>query len=128
METGAQQWWRGGNRCGDDPGYRAIGGGEISGRDSGSAAGRPISPFPGEAAVDTESRWKAAAIGDPDGAGSGGADGGEACDRADFRGGFAALQLRIPSEEEWAAGLGSDSSRGQPGTQLRGRCGHSRLL
>ena len=52
------------------------------------AAGRPISPFTGEAAIHTESRWEAAAIGDTDGAGPGGADGGEDRDRADLRGGF----------------------------------------
>ena len=74
--------------------------GRVSGGDPGDAAGRPISPFTGEAAIHTESRWEAAAIGDPDGAGPGGADGGEDCDRADLRGGLPAVQLWIPSEEE----------------------------
>ena len=41
-------------------------------------------PSPGEAAIHTESRWEAAAIGDTDGAGSSGADGGEVGDRADL--------------------------------------------
>ena len=43
---------------------------------------------------------KAAATGDPDGPGSSDADGGEAGDRADFRGGLPVMQLWIPSEEE----------------------------
>jgi RNA-directed DNA polymerase len=45
--------------------------GGVSVGDSGSAEGRPISSFPGEEAVHTESRWEAAAIGDTDGKGSG---------------------------------------------------------
>ena len=77
MEAGAQQRRRGGGGCGDDPGHRRTRGRRVSGGDPGSAAGRPISSFPGEAAIHTESRWEAAAIGDTDGAGSGGADGGE---------------------------------------------------
>ena len=48
------------------------------------AEGRPISSFPGEAAIHTESRWEAAAIGDTDGEGPSGADGGEVSDRADL--------------------------------------------
>src|SRR5215467_13426531 len=52
----------------------------------GLAAGRPISPFPGEAAVNSEGRWEAAAIGDTDGTGPNGADGSEAGDGADLRG------------------------------------------
>ncbi len=44
--------------------------------------------LPGEARYIPKSRWEAAAVGNPDGAGSGGADGGEAGDRADLRGGI----------------------------------------
>src|ERR1035441_5502960 len=88
MEASAQQWWRGRDRCGDDPGYRTTRAGGVFGGDSGSAEGRPISSFPGEAAIHTKGRWEAAAIGDTDGEGSGGADGGEDCDGADFRSGF----------------------------------------
>lgn len=40
--------------------------------------------FPGETSIHTESRWEAAAIGDTDGSGSNGADGGEVGDRADL--------------------------------------------
>ena len=75
-------------------------------------AGRPISPFPGEAAVHTESRWEAAAIGDTDGKGSSGADGGEDSDGADFRGGFPTLQLWISPEEKRDAGAGSNPRSG----------------
>ncbi len=128
MEAGAQQRWRGRGGCGDDPGNRTTRARRVSGGASGGAAGRPISSFPGEAAVHTESRWEAAAIGDTDGTGSSGADGGEACDGADFRGGLPAEQLWIPTEEERATGPGSDTSSRQPGTQFRSRCGHSRLL
>src|SRR5215469_1805988 len=102
MEAGAQQWWRGRGRRGDHPGHRTTRAGRVSGGNSGGAAGRPVSSLPGEAAIHTESRWEAAAIGDPDGAGPGGADGGEACDGADFRGGFPVEQLWIPAEEERA--------------------------
>ena len=49
----------------DDPDHRAVRSGEVSGGDSGSAADRLISPLPGEAAIYTEGRWEAAAIGDP---------------------------------------------------------------
>jgi hypothetical protein len=67
METGAQQSRRCGNRRGDDPGDRTTRRGRVSGGDRGGATGRPISSFPGEAAIHTESRWEAAAIGDTDG-------------------------------------------------------------
>ena len=77
MEAGAQQRRRGGDRRGDDPGDRTTRARGVSVGNPGGAAGRPISSFPGEAAIHTESRWEAAAIGDPDGAGPGGADGGE---------------------------------------------------
>jgi len=84
VEASAQQRRRGRSGCGNDPGHRAVGRGGISGGNPGGVAGRPISPLPGEAAVHTEGRWEAAAIGDTDGTGSGGADGGEAGDRADI--------------------------------------------
>src|SRR6185295_5735328 len=88
METGAQQRWRGGGRCGKYPGHRTTRARGDTGGDPSSVASRPISSVPGEAAIHTESRWEAAAIGDPDGERSGGADGGEDCDGADFRGRF----------------------------------------
>ena len=87
----------------------------VSRRDTGRPEGRPISSVTGEAAIHTESRWEAAATGDTDGKGSGGADGGEDGDRADLRGGLPAVQLWIPSEEECDAGPGSDPRSGQPG-------------
>jgi len=82
MEASAQQWWRGGGRRGDDRGDRTTRARRVSDGDSSGVAGRPISSFPGEAAIHTEGRWEAAAIGDPDGAGSSGADGSEDCDGA----------------------------------------------
>src|SRR5206468_410078 len=94
----------------------------------GSAVDRPISPFPGEAAIYTEGRWEAAAIGDPDGTGSGGADGGEAGDRANLRGGLPTVQLWISPEEKRDAGAGSNPRSGQPGPEFRRRRRHSRLL
>src|SRR5579872_5374206 len=114
MEASAQQRWRGGGGCGDDSGDRTTRTGGVAGGNSSSVAGRPISSFTGEAAVHTESRWEAAAIGDPDGAGPGGAGGGEDCDGADIGGGFPAVQLWIPAEEKRATGPGSDPSSGQP--------------
>src|SRR5690349_13398970 len=92
MEAGAQQRRRGRGRCGNNPGNRTTRARGVSGGNSGSVAGRPISSFPGEAAIHTESRWEAAAIGDTDGAGPSGADGSEAC------GGLEAWEgeLRIP--------------------------------
>ena len=129
MEASAQQRRRGGRGRGDDASHRATRARESFSKEiQADAAGRPISPFTGEAAIHTESRWEAAAIGDTDGEGSGGADGGEDGDRADLRGGLPAVQLWIPSEEERDASPGSDPRSGQPGTQLRRRCGHSRLL
>src|SRR5579862_856296 len=108
MEAGGQQSWRGGGRRGKHPGHRTTRARRVSGGDSRSVAGRPISPFPGEAAVHTESRWEAAAVGNSDGAGSGGANGGEAGDRADLRGGLPTRQLWVPSEEECDPGTGSN--------------------
>ena len=75
METGAQQRWRGGGRCGKYPGHRTTRARGDTGGDPSRVASRPISSVPGEAAIHTESRWEAAAIGDPDGDRSGGADG-----------------------------------------------------
>src|SRR6266568_4666197 len=98
METSAQQWRRGGDRCGNDPGHRTTRRGRVSSGDGSGVACRPISPLPGEAAIHTESGWEAAAVGDTDGAGSSGADGGEDGDRADFRSGLPTVQLWIPSE------------------------------
>jgi len=69
MEAGAQQRRRGRGRCGDDPSHRRTRAGGVSVGDSGSAEGRPISSFPGEAAIHTEGGWEAAAIGDTDGKG-----------------------------------------------------------
>src|SRR5215469_4633262 len=128
METGAQQSWRGGNRRGDDPGDRTTRRGRDSGGDRGGAAGRPISSFPGEATIPTESRGEAAALGDTAGKGSGGADGGKDGDRADLRGGLPGVELWIPSEEECDTSPGNDPQSGQPGLQLCRRCGHSKLL
>jgi hypothetical protein len=90
--------------------------GGVDSGDPGGVACRLISSFPGEAAIHTESRWEAATIGDTDdGAGPGGADGGEACDGADFRGRLPSVQLRILAEEERATSPGSDPSSRQPG-------------
>src|SRR5438309_2362154 len=110
METSAQQRRRGGNRQGNDSAHRKPRSGGVSKRDSGGAGCRPISPFPGEAAVDTESRWEAEAIRHTDGSGPGGADGGEDSDRTDLRGGLSAVQLRLPTEEERDTGTGSASA------------------
>jgi len=88
MEAGEQQPRCGRKRCGDDSGHRTTRRGGVSGGDPGGITGRPISPFPGEAAVHTESRREAAAVGDPDGAGPGDANGGEVAGGADLRGGF----------------------------------------
>src|ERR1700752_2500743 len=115
MEAGAQQRRRGRGGRGDDPSHRTTRAGGVFIGDSGSAEGRPISTFPGEAAIHTEGRWEAAAIGDTDGKGSGGADGGEVGDRADLRSGLPAVQLWIPAEEECDSGSGSDPGSGQPG-------------
>jgi hypothetical protein len=67
MEAGAQQRRRGRGRRRDDPSHRTTRARGVSGGDSGSAEGKPISSLTGEAAIHTESRWEAAAIGDPDG-------------------------------------------------------------
>src|SRR5215472_12016107 len=61
---GAQPWWCGGDRRGDNPGNRTTRRGRVSGGDRGGATGRPISSFPGEATIPTESRWEAAPLGD----------------------------------------------------------------
>src|SRR5215470_3951938 len=103
-------------------------GGKVSGGHTRGAAGRPISTATGEAAIHTESRWEAAAIGDPDGTRPGGADGGEVGDRADLRGGLPAVQLWISSEEECDTGSGSNPRSGQPGYELCRGCRHPRLL
>src|SRR5438132_10415596 len=84
METGAQQRRRGRSRWGNDPGDRTTRRRRVSGGDRSSVAWRRISPFTGEAAIHTESRWEAAAVGDTDGAGSSGEDGGEGGDRTGF--------------------------------------------
>ena len=88
VEASAQQRRCGGRGCETIQAIEQRGRGKFLEGDTGGAAGRPISSFPGEAAMDTESRWEAAAIGDTDGAGPSGADGGEDGDRADLRGGF----------------------------------------
>src|SRR5207253_8003561 len=92
------------------------------------AACRSLSSFTGEAAIHTESRREAAAVGDTDGTGSRGADGDEAGDRADLRGGLPAVQLWIPAEEERDPSPGSDPGSRQPGIELCCRCRHSGLL
>ena len=114
-ETGAQPSWRGGNRRGDDPGDRTTRRGRVAGGDRGGVAGRPIASFPGEAAIPTESRGEAAALGDTDGKGSGGAEGGKDRDRADLRGGLPGIELGIRSEEECDPSSGNDPPSGQPG-------------
>ena len=65
MEAGAQQRRRSRGRRRDDPSHRATRARGVSGGDSGGVAGRPISSFPGEAAIHTESRWEAAVNGIP---------------------------------------------------------------
>src|SRR5450755_3398196 len=109
MEASAQQPWCGGDGRGDNPGYRATRRGRVSGGNRSSIAGRPISADAGKAAIHSEGRWEAAAIGNTNGTRPGGADGGEASDRADLRGGFPGLQLWIPSEEECDTGSGGYS-------------------
>ena len=92
---------RGRDRCGDNPGYRTTRARGVSSGDSASVTGRPISSFPGEAAIHTESRWEAAAIGDTDGAGTGWCRWTKIVDRAHFRAGLPVeQQLWIPAEEE----------------------------
>src|ERR1035441_1852587 len=109
MEARAQQPWRSRDRRGDDPGDRTTRRGRVLGGDRGGVAGRPISSFSREAAIHTKSRWEAAAVGDTDGAGSSGTDGGEGPrgdpDRADLRGGFPVQQLWFSSEEDGHTGL-----------------------
>src|SRR5215472_6799227 len=104
------------------------GGGKFLAEDGSGAACRSLSSFTGEAAIHTESRREAAAVGDTYGTGSSGADGDEAGDRADLRGGLSAVQLWIPAEEERDPSPGSDPRSGQPGIELCRRCRHTGLL
>src|SRR4051812_13838736 len=115
MEAGAQQRRRGRGRRGDDPGHRPTRAGRISRGDSGGVASRPISSFAGEAAVHSESRWEAAAIGDTDGAGSSGADGSEACDGADFRGRLQPCSYGFRPKRGGAQALGAIRGAGNQG-------------
>src|SRR5712692_1613518 len=128
MEASAQQPGSGRRGCKHAAIHRGARSEAVSRADTGRSQNRPISSLAGEAAIHTESRWEAAAIGDTDGTGSSGADGGEAGDRADLRGGLPAQQLWIPSEEKCDTSPGSDPRSGQPGTKLCRGCGHSRLL
>jgi hypothetical protein len=84
MEAGAQQGGAAGIDAETIEAIEQRGLGEFLAEIQAALRAGPISSFPGEAAIHTESRWKAAAIGDPDGAGPGGADGGEVGDGADL--------------------------------------------
>src|ERR1700757_4386901 len=128
METSTQQSRRGRDGWGNDPGNRTTRRGRVPGGDRSCAAGRTISSFTGEAAIHTESRRKAAAVGDTDGTGPSGADGDEVGDLADLRSGLPEVQLWIPPEAKRDRGAGSDSSSGQPGPQLCRGCRHSSVL
>src|ERR1044071_4247889 len=101
METSAQQRRSGGRGSSHLAIHRGARRGAISRSDTSRYEGRRLSPLTGEAAIHTESGREAAATGDTDGAGPGGADGGEDHDRADLRGGFGGKEFWI-----WAEGEG----------------------
>jgi len=84
VDAGAQQQGSGGRGRNHAAIHRGARSEAVSRRDTGRPEGGPISAATGKAAVHTEGRGKAAAIGDTDGQGSSGADGGEDCDRADL--------------------------------------------
>src|ERR1700733_791131 len=104
MEAGETEPWVGGARCPDDRGGGAVWRRALprgAGRRAASGrvpAKRDLAP------VHSEGRWKAATAGDPDGPGPGGADGGQARARADLRGGFSTVLVRLPAQAEPADG------------------------
>src|ERR1019366_6204545 len=114
MDAGTQQWRGGGRGPSHVSIHRGARSDAVSRRDTGRPEGRPISPLSGEAAIHRERRWQAAATGGTDGAGPGGADGGEDRDRANLRGRFRSEQLWISTEEERDGGPGSDPHSGEP--------------
>src|SRR5258708_17343346 len=121
METGQEEPRRGGRRCADVGRGRAMGCRGISRRPWRAIASGHIPTFGGEASVYSEGRWTTAAVGDSDGPGPSGADGGNARAGADFRGGLSSVLVRLSAEAERDGGLGDLAEAGrswrQPGAR-----------
>ena len=100
----------------------------LPGRARRRAASRRVPAERGPTPVHTEGRWKEAAAGHPDGAGPGGADGGEAGAGADLRGGLSAVLVRLPAEAERDDGAGGAEEARRQGRPSRARRRHPRLL
>jgi len=128
MEPGPSQRRCPGAGREDHPGHRGARGGGVSGRNPEGPEGRGVLAAACPAAVHSEAGWEVEAIGDTDGTGPSGANGGEARDRADLRGGFRGVQLRIPSREECSGRAGRDPKSGQCRARLGGGCGHREVL
>src|SRR5215469_11040014 len=99
MEASASQSRGSRRRCRNDPSYRTTRRRGVFGGNPSSTARRPISSTPGKETIHTERAREAAAVGDTDGAGPSGADGGEDRNRADLLAGLPTLQLSISPQE-----------------------------
>src|SRR5579864_232697 len=128
METGQAEPRRGRRRCDDARCRRATGCRGISRRPRRAIASRYVSARGGAASIYSEGRREATAIGDSDGPGPSGADGGDARAGADFRGGLSSVLVRLSAQAERHAGAGNIASAGCARRQSRPRRGHPRLL
>src|SRR5204863_198410 len=75
--------------------------GSVPGRTVDGVAGGELPAAAGEAGGDRQGRWPDPAAGHPGGEGPGRADGGEARDRTDLRGGVRGRKLRLPPRPPW---------------------------
>ena len=97
VEPGPSKWRCPGSGWEDDPGHRGARCGGVPEEDSGRPEGGKVLADPCPSPLHSEAGWEEKAVGDPDGERPGGASGGQDRDRADLRGGFRGVQLRIPS-------------------------------
>src|ERR1700740_2884397 len=128
MEAGQVEAGGGGRRCRDDRRRRAVRSGALRRRAWRRAAGAEVPARGGAAPVHSEGGWEEAAVGHPDGTGPGGPDGGEAGARADLRGRFSAVLVRISAAAERDGGSGNAEEARRQGASPRARCRHTGLL
>src|SRR6185437_12320080 len=100
VEASEEQPRRRGSRWPIDPRCRAARSRAVPGRAGLLSASGRVPSAGGTAAVHTEGGWEAAAVGDSDGTGPGGSDGGEVGAGAGVRGGFSAVLVWLPAQAQ----------------------------
>ena len=90
--------------------------------------GKTYRPAPVRRRADSQSQWRAAQAGHPDGAKTGGADGGVSGADADLRGGLPSALLRLSARTQRPASGGGNPGGAAHGQDGSGRCRSGAVL